>query len=510
MSTPVVANPASASLAAIPLWINGRSATPHSTRRGEVTNAATGQVVRSVPFADARDVDAAVSAATTAFPAWRATTPLRRARILTRFRELMERDQKKIAAVISEEHGKVFLDAMGEVQRGIEVVEFAAGGPHLLKGAHSESVGRGVDAYSRLEPVGVCAGITPFNFPAMVPMWMFPVALLCGNTFILKPSEKDPSASIMIAELLKEAGVPDGVFNVVHGDKEAVDAILHHPGIHAVSFVGSTPIAKYIYSTAAAAGKRVQALGGAKNHAVVLPDADLEFTADALVGAAYGSAGERCMAISAVVAVGEVGDRLVATLAEKARTLKIGPGTSENMDMGPLVTGAHRDKVRGYIDTGVGEGARLVVDGRGLKVPGSEGGFFLGPTLFDHVTPEMTIYKDEIFGPVLVVVRASTLDEAIDLVNKNPYGNGTALFTNSGGAARRFEDQIEVGMVGINVPIPVPMAFYSFGGWKQSLFGDLHVHGMEGIAFYTRTKAVTSRWPKGDVVSSAFIMPTLG
>jgi malonate-semialdehyde dehydrogenase (acetylating)/methylmalonate-semialdehyde dehydrogenase len=510
MSSPVVANPTSASHASIPLWINGRATNSQSTRRGEVTNAATGRVVRTVPFADARDIDAAVAAATAAFPAWRGTPPLRRARIITRFRELMERDQKALATVISEEHGKVFLDAMGEVQRGIEVVEFAAGAPHLLKGSHSESVGRGVDAYSRREPVGVCAGITPFNFPAMVPLWMFPVALVCGNTFILKPSEKDPSASIRMAELLKEAGLPEGVFNVVHGDKEAVDAILNHPGIHAVSFVGSTPIAKYIYSTAAVKGKRVQALGGAKNHAVVLPDADLEFAADALVGAAYGSAGERCMAISAVVAVGEAGDRLVSTLAAKAKTLKIGPGTSDNMDMGPLVTCAHRDKVQGYIDTGVSEGARLVVDGRGLKIPGCEAGFFLGPTLFDHVKPDMTIYKDEIFGPVLVVLRVNTLDEAIELVNKNPYGNGTALFTNSGGAARRFEEQIEVGMVGINVPIPVPMAFYSFGGWKQSLFGDLHVHGVEGIAFYTRTKAVTSRWPKGDVVSSAFIMPTLG
>ncbi len=509
MSTPV-ANPASPSLATIPLWINGQSVAPNSTRRGEITNAATGRVVRSVPFADARDVDAAVAAATAAFPGWRALSALRRARIITRFRELMEREQKALARVISEEHGKVFLDAMGEVQRGIEVVEFAAGAPHLLKGGHSALVARGVDAYSRHEPVGVCAGITPFNFPAMVPMWMFPVALVCGNTFILKPSEKDPSASVMMAELLKEAGLPDGVFNVVHGDKEAVDAILHHPGIHAVSFVGSTPIAKYIYATAAAHGKRVQALGGAKNHAVVLPDADLEFAADALIGAAYGSAGERCLAISAVVAVGDAGDRLVATLAEKAQTLKIGPGTGDNMDMGPLVTCAHRDKVQGYIDAGVKEGARLIVDGRGVKVPGCEGGFFLGPTLFDHVTPEMTIYKDEIFGPVLVVVRANTLDEAIDLVNRNPYGNGTALFTNSGGAAHRFEEQIEVGMVGINVPIPVPMAFYSFGGWKQSLFGDLHVHGVEGISFYTRTKAITSRWPKGDVVSSAFIMPTLG
>jgi malonate-semialdehyde dehydrogenase (acetylating)/methylmalonate-semialdehyde dehydrogenase len=504
------AKPAAANVSTVPMWINGKPATPHSTRSGPVTNAATGEVVRTVPFADKDDVDAAVKAAVAAFPAWSATPPLRRARILTRFRELMEAHQKEMATIISEEHGKVFLDAMGSIQRGIEVIEFAIGAPHILKGEHSGSVGRGVDAHSRLQPLGVCAGITPFNFPAMVPMWMFPIALACGNTFILKPSEKDPSAAVMMAKLLKEAGVPDGVLNVVHGDKEAVDAILNHPDIKAVSFVGSTPIAKYIYATAAANGKRVQALGGAKNHAVVMPDADLEFTADALIGAGYGSAGERCMAISAIVAVGAAAEPLVARIAEKAKTLKIGPGTAEGMDMGPLVTRAHRDKVSSYVDAGVEAGATLVVDGRGLKIPGHESGFFLGPSLFDHVKPEMTIYKDEIFGPVLVVLRVNTLDEAIKLVNANPYGNGTAIFTSSGAAAHRFEDEIEVGMVGINVPIPVPMAFFSFGGWKQSLFGDLHMHGLEGIYFNTRTKAVTTRWPNEDAVSSGFIMPTLG
>ena len=502
--------PAVTSATTVPLWINGARTASRSTRRGDVTNPATGQVVRVVPFANREDVDLAVKAAVAAYPGWRSTPALRRARILTRFRELMEQHQKQLALIISEEHGKVFLDAMGSVQRGIEVVEFAAGAPHLLKGEHAGSVGRGVDAHSRLQPLGVCAGITPFNFPAMVPLWMFPIALACGNTFVLKPSEKDPSASVRMAELLKEAGLPDGVFNVVHGDKEAVDAILHHPDVKAVSFVGSTPIARYIYSTAAASGKRVQALGGAKNHAVVLPDADLEFTADALIGAGYGSAGERCMAISAVVAVGGAGDALVGKLAEKARALKTGCGTAEGMDMGPLITRAHRDKVSSYVDAGVDSGATLVVDGRGLKIPGFEGGFFLGPSLFDHVTPEMTIYKDEIFGPVLVVLRVKTLNEAIELVNRNPYGNGVALFTSSGGAARRFEEEIEVGMVGINVPIPVPMAFFSFGGWKQSLFGDLHMHGLEGIYFNTRTKAVTTRWPNEDAASPGFIMPTLG
>ena len=499
-------------LPTVPLWINGQRAASTGTRSGPVTNPASGQVIRTVPFANAADVDAAVKAAAAAFPAWRDTPPLRRARILTKFLELVQKHQRELAALVTEEHGKVFADAMGSVQRGTEVIEFAIGGPHLLKGEHSESVGREVDAYSRRQPLGVCAGITPFNFPAMVPMWMFPIALVCGNTFILKPSEKDPSPSVRIAELLAEAGLPPGVFNVIHGDKEAVDGILHHPGIAAVSFVGSTPIAKYIYETAAAHGKRVQALGGAKNHAVVLPDADLDFAAEAIIGAAYGSAGERCMAISAVVAVGDVADPFVAAQADRAKKLKIGNGasTTESMDMGPLVTAAHRDKVKSYVDAGAEAGATVVVDGRGLVVSGSEKGFFLGPTLFDNVTPDMTIYKDEIFGPVLIVVRVPTLDDAIELVNKNPYGNGTAIFTNSGGAARKFEEQVEVGMIGVNVPIPVPMAFYSFGGWKQSLFGDLHVHGIEGFKFYTRTKAVTMRWPHAEAVRPGFNMPTMG
>jgi malonate-semialdehyde dehydrogenase (acetylating)/methylmalonate-semialdehyde dehydrogenase len=501
-------NTVRAGLPVVPLWINGKPTASVSTRSGTITNPATGQVIRSVPFANAADVDAAVRAAVAAFPAWRDTPPLRRARILTKFRELVEQHAKELAAIVTEEHGKVFPDAMGSVQRGLEVVEFATGAPHLLKGELSEAVGRGVDAYSRRQPLGVCAGITPFNFPAMVPMWMFPLALVCGNTFVLKPSEKDPSASIKIAELLQQAGLPDGVFNVVHGDKETVDAILAHPEIKAISFVGSTPVAKYIYATAAAHGKRVQALGGAKNHAVVLPDADLPFAADALIGAGYGSAGERCMAISAVVAVGPIADPLVEELKKRARALKVGPGQAEGNDMGPLITAAHRDKVKGYVDAGVSQGATLVVDGRDPKIAGHDQGFFLGPTLFDRVTPEMTIYQDEIFGPVLVVLRVDTLDEAIDLVNRNPYGNGTALFTSSGGAAQRFEEQIDVGMVGINVPIPVPMAFYSFGGWKQSLFGDLHVHGVEGIKFYTRTKAITARWTKSDATAPSLNFPT--
>jgi malonate-semialdehyde dehydrogenase (acetylating)/methylmalonate-semialdehyde dehydrogenase len=383
------------------------------------------------------------------------------------------------------------------------------GVPHLMKGEHSENVGTGVDAYSIRQPVGVCAGITPFNFPAMVPMWMFPVAIACGNTFVLKPSEKDPSPSVRLAQLLKEAGLPDGVLNVVHGDAEAVNAILAHPGIQAVSFVGSTPIARHVYVTAAQNGKRVQALGGAKNHAVVLPDANLETAADALAGAAYGSAGERCMAISVVVAVGEIADPLVDALASRARTLKVGPSLADKMDMGPLVTSAHRAKVKGYIDAGAAEGAELVVDGRDLTIPGHERGFFLGPTLFDRVTPEMSIYRDEIFGPVLVILRADSLDDAIALVNRNPYGNGTAVFTDSGAAARRFENEIQVGMVGINVPIPVPVSVFPFGGWKQSLFGDLHIYGPEGIKFYTRTKVVTTRWPR-ESAGGHFHMPVLG
>ncbi len=500
---------ATAGLATVPFWIGGRPATPHSRRRGHVMNPSTGAVARLVPLADAVDVDAAVRSAREALPAWRATSPLRRARIITRFRELLDANHKALAALIAEEHGKVWLDAVGSVQRGIEVVEFASGAPHLLKGSFSESVGRDVDAYSLQQPVGVCAGITPFNFPAMVPLWMLPVALVCGNTFILKPSEKDPSAAVRMAELLTEAGLPDGVFNVVHGDKEAVDAILQHPGIDAVSFVGSTPVAQYIYATAAAAGKRVQALGGAKNHAVVMPDADLPFAVDAIIGAAYGSAGERCMAISAVAAVGDVADALVAQLAARARALTVGPSMTPGIDMGPVVTAEHRQKILGYVDAGIAEGAELVVDGRRLVIPGHEAGFFVGPTLFDRVTPAMTIHREEIFGPVLVVVRVGTLDDAIALVNDSRFGNGTALFTRSGAAARRFEQEVEVGMVGVNVPIPVPMAFYAFGGWKQSLFGDLHVHGVEGIKFYTRTKAVTRRWT-GDPTADSFLMPTLG
>ena len=501
--------PADLKLATVPMWINGRAVVPPG-RMGEVFNPATGSVAKQVPYADAAAIDSAVKAAAAALPAWRDAPPLRRARVMQKFLQLMQENQKELAEMVTAEHGKTLPDAMGSVQRGIEVIEFACGIPHLLKGEFSENVGTGVDCHTLRQPVGVCAGITPFNFPVMVPLWMFPVAIACGNTFILKPSEKVPSASVKMAELFKQAGLPDGVLNVVHGDKVAVDAILAHPGISAVSFVGSTPIAKYIYETCAHHGKRVQALGGAKNHAVVLPDADMEFTADALIGAAYGSAGERCMAISAVVAVGAAADPIVGLLKKKAAAIKIGPGTMEGADMGPLVSGVHRDKVKGYVDAGVKEGAKLVSDGRGHVVKGHENGFFLGTTLFDDVKPTMSIYKDEIFGPVLIVLRVKTLEEAIALVNSNPYANGTAIFTESGGAARRFENEIQVGMVGVNVPIPVPVAFYSFGGWKNSLFGDLHVHGAEGIKFYTRTKVVTTRWPHQDTPAPGFHMPTLG
>ena len=498
----------------VPLWIDGKHKQASGARSGEVTNPATGRVIKRVPFCNAADIDAAVQSASRAFPAWRDSPPLRRARILMRFRELLDQNKDQLARLVTAEHGKTLADAGGSVQRGIEVVEFAMGIPHLVKGEHSEEVGTGVDCHSLRQPLGVCAGITPFNFPVMVPLWMFPLALACGNTFVLKPSEKVPSASMRMAELLKQAGLPDGVFNVVHGDKEAVDALLGHPDIKALSFVGSTPIAKYIYETAAKNGKRVQALGGAKNHAVVLPDADTEFAADALMGAAYGSAGERCMAISAVVAVGAAADPLVAKLKEKASQLRIGPGDGKvdgnEPDMGPLVTRAHRDKVAGYVDKGVAEGAKLVLDGRGVRVTEHQEGFFLGASLFDHVKPEMTIYKDEIFGPVLLVLRVNTLDEAIRVINANPYANGTAVFTRSGGAARKFEREIEVGMVGINVPIPVPIAFFSFGGWRNSLFGDQHVHGMEGVRFYTRGKVVTTRWPDANALPTGLNMPTLG
>ena len=494
----------------VSLWIDGKATAAKSTRLGEVTNPATGNVIRYVPMANAADIDAAVRAAQAALPAWRNTPALRRARVIQKFLTLMQANVKELARLISEEHGKTLPDAIGSIERGVEVVEFACGVPHLLKGEHSENVGTDVDCYTLRQPVGVCAGITPFNFPAMVPLWMFPMAIACGNTFILKPSEKVPSASMKMAELFQEAGLPDGVLNVVHGDKEAVEAILNHRAIAAVSFVGSTPVAKYIYETCARNGKRVQALGGAKNHAIVLPDADLEFAANALVGAGYGSAGERCMAISAVVAVGGIAGELVAKLNAKAEAIRIGPGDVSGVDMGPLVTRNHRDRVKDYIDTGEREGALLVKDGRGFKVAGYENGFYLGTTLFDNVTPEMTIYKDEIFGPVLLVLRADTLEEAIRLVNANPYANGTAIFTRSGGAARHFENEIQVGMVGINVPIPVPMAFYSFGGWKNSLFGDLHIYGMEGVKFYTRTKTITSRWPDTGTPGTGMNMPTLG
>jgi len=500
--------PVELQLETVPLWLNGSAVTPAASRMGDVYNPATGQVVRRVPFCDASSVDSAVKAATAALAEWREWPPIRRARVMQRFLRALEESQKDLARLVSEEHGKTVPDAMGSIQRGMEVVEFACGIPHLLKGEHSENVGTQVDTHTMRQPVGVCAGITPFNFPVMVPLWMFPMALACGNTFILKPSEKDPSASIRMAEMLKKAGLPDGVFNVVHGDKTCVDAILNHPGIHAVSFVGSTPIAKYIYETCAKNGKRVQALGGAKNHAVVLPDADLEFTADALIGAAYGSAGERCMAVSAVVAVGAAADPLVALLKKKAEAIKVGPGDREGVDMGPLVTLQHRDKVASYVEQGIREGATAVLDGRKQSLPAQ--GFFLGTTLFDHVTPAMEVYKNEIFGPVLVVLRTQTLDEAIEIVNRNPFANGTAIFTESGGAARRFQNEVSVGMVGVNVPIPVPVAFYSFGGWKSSLFGDLHVHGTESIKFYTRTKAVTTRWPHQDTPAPGLNMPTLG
>ena len=502
--------PAELKLDSVPVWIDGKAVEPSahpSNRSGEVYNPATGLVTKRVPFCDAAVIDAAVKSAAAAFPAWRDTPPLRRARVMQEFLFLLKKHQKNLAAIVTEEHGKTLPDAMGSVQRGIEVVEFACGIPHLLKGEYSENVGTQVDTHTLRQPVGVCVGITPFNFPVMVPLWMFPMAIACGNTFVLKPSEKVPSASVKMAQLLKEAGLPDGVLNVVHGDKVAVDALLNHPLVSAVSFVGSTPIAKYIYETCAKGGKRVQALGGAKNHAVVLPDADLEFAAEALIGAAYGSAGERCMAISAVVAVGAAGDPWVKLLEKKAKAIKIGPGDKEGVDMGPLVTAEHRNKVLGFVNKGKAEGAKVVVDGSSVAI---KEGFFLGTTLFDHVKPEMEVYRNEIFGPVLVVLRTESLEEAIALVNSNPYANGTAIFTESGGAARRFQNEIQVGMVGINVPIPVPVAFYSFGGWKSSLFGDLHVHGTESIKFYTRTKAVTTRWPHQDTPAPGYNMPTLG
>jgi malonate-semialdehyde dehydrogenase (acetylating) / methylmalonate-semialdehyde dehydrogenase len=476
-------------------WIAGSETTGASTRFGPVYNPATGDHQAQVALATAADVEAAVQAAAKAFEAWSDVSLMRRARIMFAFRDLIERHIDELSKLVADEHGKVVSDAKGEITRGLEVVEFACGLPTLLKGEYSEQVSTGVDAYSFRQPLGVCAGITPFNFPVMVPMWMHPVAIAAGNTFVLKPSERDPSASNLVARLYAEAGLPDGVFNVVHGDKVAVDAILDHPDVAAVSFVGSTPIARYVHERASAGGKRVQALGGAKNHAVVLPDADLEFAANHITAAGYGSAGQRCMAISAVVAVGQAGDALVERLKEKAIEVKVGPGREPSSEMGPVVTPEARDRIAGYVSRGEQAGAALVVDGRGLTVKDHENGFFVGPCLFDRVSTEMDIYRDEIFGPVLVILRAGTFDEAIDIINANPYGNGTAIFTSSGQAARKFQRYVQVGMIGINVPIPVPMAFYSFGGWKDSLFGDTHVHGPEGIRFYTRAKAITSRWP---------------
>ncbi|HET9669747.1 MAG TPA: CoA-acylating methylmalonate-semialdehyde dehydrogenase [Casimicrobiaceae bacterium] len=494
----------------LPLWIAGRAFSPSTKRYGEVTNPATGEVIRHVPFANREDVDAAVKAARAAFPAWSKSPSLRRARVLMKFRDLLDTHKKDLARIVTQEHGKTLADAEGSVTRGMEVVEFATGIPHLLKGEHSDNVGTDVDSWSLRTPVGVCAGITPFNFPAMVPMWMFPISIACGNTFVLKPSERDPTLSIRLAELLQEAGLPDGVFNVVHGDKEAVDALLAHPGVDAISFVGSTPIAKYIYETGARNGKRVQALGGAKNHAIVMPDADLDYATEAIIGAGYGSAGERCMAISAVVAVGEVADPLIERLAKRARKVATGPGDAPQSEMGPVITCAARDRITGLIDRGVAEGASLVVDGRKPAIEGYPNGFFVGPTLFDGVTAAMTIYREEIFGPVLCVLRVASLNDAIAMVNANPYANGAAIFTRSGHAARHFEQDTEVGMVGINIPIPVPMSFYSFGGWRNSLFGDLHVHGMDGVRFYTRTKTITARWPDDGSEGPGFHMPTMG
>jgi malonate-semialdehyde dehydrogenase (acetylating)/methylmalonate-semialdehyde dehydrogenase len=474
-------------------WIDGKAWTGKAARTGEVYNPATGKLSGTVDFASTSDMDEAVAVAKRAGLEWAATSLSKRVTIMFAFREILNARKEELAAIITAEHGKVLSDALGEVMRGQEVVEFACGIPHLLKGGYSESVSTGVDVYSIRQPLGVVGIISPFNFPAMVPMWFFPIAIAAGNSVIIKPSEKDPSAQNLIAQMWKDAGLPDGVFNVVHGDKEAVDRILTHPDIKAVSFVGSTPIAKYIYETGTANGKRIQALGGAKNHMVVLPDADLDLAADSAVNAGFGSAGERCMAISALVAVGPIADDLISKIEDRMGKIVTGDGT-RGTDMGPLVTGVHRDKVKGYIEKGVSEGATVVVDGRDV-VPDSDGeGYFIGPTLFDNVTKDMTIYKEEIFGPVLSVVRADTYEEALKLINDHPYGNGTAIFTNDGGAARRFQNEVEVGMIGINVPIPVPMAYFSFGGWKASLFGDTHAHGTEGVHFFTRGKVVTSRW----------------
>jgi malonate-semialdehyde dehydrogenase (acetylating)/methylmalonate-semialdehyde dehydrogenase len=492
-------------------YIGGEPVQGASGRSSPVFNPAQGRQIAEVPLASAAEVRKAVEAAKAAFPGWARTTPLRRARILNSFLRILEERIDELAEIISTEHGKVFSDAKSEIQRGMEVVEFATAAPHLLKGEVTENVGTSVDSHSLRQPLGVVAGITPFNFPVMVPMWMFPVALACGNTFILKPSERDPSAAVLLAQWLSEAGLPDGVFNVIHGDKEAVDALLTDPDIRAISFVGSTPIAKYIYETAAKTGKRCQALGGAKNHMVVMPDADLDQVVDALMGAAYGSAGERCMAISVVVPIGDgTADALLAKLEPRVRALIVGPGTDPRAEMGPLVTSQHLDRVRGYVDLGEEEGAKLVVDGRGVAVAGHDNGYFMGGSLFDRVTPEMRIYKEEIFGPVLAIVRVDSYAAAVKLINEHEFGNGTSIYTRDGEAGRDFAHEIQVGMIGINIPIPVPMAFHSFGGWKASLFGDHHMHGPEGVRFYTRLKTITSRWRSTARSGGEFVMPTMG
>lgn len=490
--------------------INGRKVTSSSTRSSPVYNPATGEQTATLPLSTIDDVNSAIAAAKAAAPGWGALPPLKRIKPIFKFKELLERNADTIARAISNEHGKTFSDALGELQRGIDVVDFACGIPHLLKGEFSRNVGPEIDSWSDRQPLGVVAGITPFNFPAMVPMWMFPVAIACGNTFVLKPSERDPTAPMLIWELFQEAGLPPGVFNVIHGDKSAVDAILDSPDIAAISFVGSTPIAEYIYARGTAAGKRVQALGGAKNHMIVMPDADMDQAVDALMGAGYGSAGERCMAISVAVPVGKTtADRLVEALAPKVRALKVGPASDVQSEMGPVITAEAKRRISDLIGVGVNEGARLVVDGRGLNLQGYEGGFFLGGTLLDHVTRDMTVYKTEIFGPVLSVVRAGSYDEAADLINTHEYGNGTAIFTRDGDTARAFADKIDVGMVGINVPLPVPVAYHSFGGWKRSLFGDHAIYGPEGVRFYTRIKTVTARWPTGIRAGAEFNFPSL-
>jgi malonate-semialdehyde dehydrogenase (acetylating)/methylmalonate-semialdehyde dehydrogenase len=489
-------------------YIGGRRVAGRSGRSAPVYNPALGVATNEIALASADESRAAIAAARAAFPEWSETPALRRARVMFRFRELIERHTDELAAILTREHGKVLADARGEVTRGLEIVEFACGIPQLLKGEFSDSVGRGIDSWSLRLPVGVCAGITPFNFPAMVPMWMFPIAIACGNTFVLKPSEKDPGCPMRLAELLTEAGAPAGVLNVVNGDRESVDTLLTDPGVDAVSFVGSTPIAEHVYRTGSEHGKRVQALGGAKNHMVVMPDADPAGVAHALAGAAYGSAGERCMAISVAVAVGDAGDRLIEALKAELAGIRVLPGTAEGADMGPLVTREHLDRVLGYVETGIKEGARLVVDGRKLTVAGHERGFFMGPVLFDGVSETMRVYREEIFGPVLVVLRVPDLDAALALIDRHEYGNGTAIFTRDGGAAREFTRRVSAGMVGINVPIPVPIAFHSFGGWKRSLFGPLHMHGPDGVRFYTRLKTVTARWPE-DSKGAEFTMPTM-